>query len=132
VAIFGKSWDLHATEILNVSLEENLEMIRDTVSFLKMHDREVVYDAEHFFDGYKRNPEYTVKTLMAAVEGGADFLVLCDTNGGTLTEDVQSIMEAVVPQFSVPFGIHVLTTAVWQWQIRSWRFAAVRQWSRGR
>jgi 2-isopropylmalate synthase len=107
VAIFGKTWDLHATEILQVSLEENIAMIEDTTYYLKNRDREVIYDAEHFFDGYKRNPEYALKTINAAIDGGADMIVLCDTNGGTLPEEVQDIMETLMPQFSIPFGIHV-------------------------
>lgn len=107
VAVFGKSWDLHATEILKVSLEENLAMIEDTVAYLKKNDREVIYDAEHFFDGYKRNREYAIKTIEAAINGGADMIVLCDTNGGTLTEEVQEIMEGLRPHLSTPVGIHV-------------------------
>ncbi len=84
VTIFGKSWDLHASQILGVSLDENLSMIEDSVAYLKKCGREVIYDAEHFFDGYKRNPSYAVKTINAALEGGADVIVLCDTNGGTM------------------------------------------------
>ena len=82
--IFGKSWSLHVKEALGVSLEENLELIFDTVRFLKQHVDEVVYDAEHFFDGYADNPEYALSTLKSAVEAGADVVVLCDTNGGTM------------------------------------------------
>jgi len=93
--IFGKSWDLHVEEIMNNSLEENLSMIRDTVQFLKWNGREVIYDAEHFFDGYKNNSEYALKTLHAAVEGGADFVVLCDTNGGTLPFEIESCIKDV-------------------------------------
>lgn len=107
VAVFGKTWDLHATDILKVSLEENLEMIEDTMRYLKKCDREIIYDAEHFFDGYKRNPEYALKTVNAAVEGGAGMVVLCDTNGGTLTHEIQEIMERVVPEIPLPVGIHV-------------------------
>lgn len=84
VTIFGKSWDLHVEQIMDNSLEENLSMIRDTVKFLKGNGRETIYDAEHFFDGYKNNRNYAVKTVLAALESGADFIVLCDTNGGTL------------------------------------------------
>lgn len=107
VAVFGKSWDLHATDILKVTLDENLAMIEDTVNYLKKCEKEVIYDAEHFFDGYKRNPGYTVKTVKAAVNGGADMIVLCDTNGGTLTHEIQEIMEKVLPLISLPVGIHV-------------------------
>src|SRR4030043_2408558 len=92
VTVFGKSWDLHATEILGVSLDENLAMIEDTILYLKDRGKEVVYDAEHFFDGYRRNHEYAVKTINAAVNGGADMVILCDTNGGILPHEVQDIM----------------------------------------
>jgi len=105
--IFGKSWDLHASKILRISLDENLAMIEDSVRYLKKQGREVIYDAEHFFDGYKRNPEYALKTIMTAQEGGADVVVLCDTNGGSMTREVQGILEEVMPRLSVPVGIHV-------------------------
>jgi 2-isopropylmalate synthase len=90
VAIFGKTWDLHVESIMSNSLLENLDMIRETVAFLKAHGREVVYDAEHFFDGYAANRDYALKTLEAAVEAGADWVVLCDTNGGSLPFDVEA------------------------------------------
>ncbi len=94
VTIFGKSWDLHVTEVLRTTMEENLRMIRDSVSFLKSQGKEVIYDAEHFFDGYNANPEYALATLQAAVVGGADSIVLCDTNGGGLPWDVaETLME---------------------------------------
>jgi 2-isopropylmalate synthase len=95
VAIFGKSWDLHVQEVMNNSLTENLAMIHDTVTFLKNNDLEVVYDAEHFFDGYKKDPDYALQTLHAAIDGGADFVVLCDTNGGTLPFEIESIIKDV-------------------------------------
>ena len=88
VAIFGKSWDLHVTEILGITLEENLEMIRDSIAFLKRKGKEVIFDAEHFFDGYRRNPAYALATLKAALDAGADRIVLCDTNGGTMPHDL--------------------------------------------
>ncbi|MFH0728870.1 MAG: citramalate synthase [Pseudomonadota bacterium] len=94
VAVVGKSWDLHV-EIMNNSLEENLNMIRESILYLKDHGREVIYDAEHFFDGYKANPDYTLSTLEAALKAGADFLVLCDTNGGTLHFEIESIFQTV-------------------------------------
>jgi 2-isopropylmalate synthase len=106
VCIFGKSWDFHVTEILRASLDENLAMIRETVAFLVAEGRSVVYDAEHFFDGYAANPEYAMKTLEAAVAGGASTLVLCDTNGGALCEDVRRIVESVSKALDVPVGIH--------------------------
>ncbi|MCP4665706.1 MAG: citramalate synthase [Deltaproteobacteria bacterium] len=106
VTIFGKSWDLHALEILGVSLEDNVGLIHDTVSYLKSRGREVIYDAEHFFDGYKHNPVYARRTLKAAVEGGADSIVLCDTNGGAMPEEIGSIMGEVMPDLGVTVGIH--------------------------
>ena len=104
--IFGKSWDIHATDILQVSLDENLFMIEETVTFLKKHGLEVIYDAEHFFDGFIHNPDYTIKTIRAAVNGGADFIALCDTNGGTLPWDIERIVSEIAQQVTVPLGIH--------------------------
>ena len=95
VAIFGKSWDLHVKQVMNNTLEENLAMIRESVAYLKDHGREVVYDAEHFFDGYKENRDYALQTIIAAADSGAEFLVLCDTNGGTLPSEVRAIMSDV-------------------------------------
>ena len=106
VCIFGKSWDLHVTDVLKTTLEDNLEIIRDSVAFLKSKKREVVYDAEHFFDGYKHNPEYALQTIQAAEKAGADFIVLCDTNGGSLPEEVAGIVTEVKPQMTAPLGIH--------------------------
>ena len=106
VTIFGKSWDLHVTEILKASLEENLMMIEETVAYLKGKTREVIYDAEHFFDGYKANPSYAMKTLAAAQEGGADVIVLCDTNGGSMPQEIEEIMVNVAPRLGVLIGIH--------------------------
>ena len=100
VTIFGKSWDLHVEEIMANSLEENIAMIYDSVSYLKSNGRETIYDAEHFFDGYKNNPGYAVKTLFAAREAGADFIVLCDTNGGTLPFEIESIFSEVKNQLT--------------------------------
>ena len=94
-AIFGKSWPLHVETIMDNTLSENLAMIADSVAFLKSHGREVIYDAEHFFDGFKDDPGYALKTLAAALHAGADFIVLCDTNGGTLPHEVESIVQAV-------------------------------------
>ena len=95
VTIFGKSWDLHVEEIMANSLDENLAMIFDSVKYLKDNGRETIYDAEHFFDGYKHNREYAVQTLFAAAKGGADFIVLCDTNGGTLPFEIDAIFSEV-------------------------------------
>lgn len=106
VAIFGKSWLLHVTEALKITPEENLALISGSVAYLKNHNKEVIYDAEHFFNGYKDNPEYAVKTLLTAEKAGADVLVLCDTNGGTLTHELTEIVTAVKKQVSTPLGIH--------------------------
>ncbi len=95
IAVFGKSWDLHVTEVLRTHLGENLRMIRDTVRYLTEHGREVVYDAEHFFDGYRANPEYALSTLQAAIVGGASAIVLCDTNGGSLPWQVGEAVDEV-------------------------------------
>ncbi len=101
-AIFGKSWSLHVERIMENTLGENLSMIRESVAFLKDNNREVVYDAEHFFDGYKDNREYAIQTLVEAMKGGADFLVLCDTNGGTLPFEVEAIMDDVKTSLAGP------------------------------
>lgn len=95
VTIFGKSWDLHVQKVMKSTLKENLAMIRESVAYLKDAGREVVYDAEHFFDGYFENQAYAMETLKAALEGGADFIVLCDTNGGTLTFDIEETVRNV-------------------------------------
>ena len=106
VSIFGKSWDMHVSQILGTTLEENLNMIFDTVSFFKQHGKEVIYDAEHFFDGYRSNPEYAMQTLQAAASAGADCVVLCDTNGATLPSDVSRITALVAAEVSADVGIH--------------------------
>ncbi|WP_427160330.1 citramalate synthase [Aliinostoc sp. HNIBRCY26] len=96
VTIFGKSWDLHVTSGLKTTLEENLAMIRDTIAFFRTQGRRVIYDAEHWFDGYKQNQDYALQTLKAAMMAGAEWLVLCDTNGGTLPHEVSQIVQDVV------------------------------------
>ena len=107
VAIFGKSWDFQVTDILRTTLQENLAMIGDTIAYLKAQDKEVVFDAEHFYDGYKANAEYALATLQAAADAGADVLVLCDTNGGTFPNEVFEITQKVVALFpKVQVGIH--------------------------
>lgn len=106
--IVGKTWDFQVTDVLGAGLDENLEMIGESVQFLR-RDAQVLYDAEHFFDGYKANPEYALKTLMAAAQAGASWLVLCDTNGGTLPEEVAQIVRAVKAQFdssAIRLAIH--------------------------
>lgn len=107
VAIFGKSWDFHVTGALGTTLLENLRMIRESVAYLRQSGREVIYDGEHFFDGFQANPEYALATLQAACDGGADWLVPCDTNGGNLPGDVSRILREVRERFpSARLGIH--------------------------
>ncbi len=106
ITFFGKSWKLHVTEVLRTTVETNFDMIRDTASYLKEQGKEVVYDAEHFFDGYKDDPEHGLATLQAAKEGGAVILVLCDTNGGTLPDEVADITRVVIERLDMPVGIH--------------------------
>jgi 2-isopropylmalate synthase len=106
VTIFGKAWDFHVTEIIKTTLDENLAMITDTLAFFKKKGKEVIFDAEHFFDGYKANPEYAFKALEAAVKGGADCLVLCDTNGGSFPNEVYEIVKKVKETFDIKVGIH--------------------------
>jgi 2-isopropylmalate synthase len=105
--IYGKSWDYQVAEALNTTLEENLAMIADSVAFLLPHFEEVIYDAEHFFDGFKANQSYALKSLRAAEEAGAKVLVLCDTNGGTLPHEVIEIVREVKKHLKAPLGIHV-------------------------
>ena len=107
VTIFGKSWKLHVTEVIRTTLEENLRMVEESVRFLRAADREVIYDAEHFFDGYKDDPDYAVETLLAAQRGGTSCLVLCDTNGGTLPDEIRSAVRTIrerIPEARL--GIH--------------------------
>ena len=107
MTIVGKTWTLHVTEILRTTLEENLAMIEDSTRYLVAQGREVVYDAEHFFDGYKANPEYALKTLAAALRGGASNLTLCDTNGGTLVDEFKEIVGRAVKEFGADkIGVH--------------------------
>ena len=107
LTIFGKSWDLHATQVIKTTLDENVRMIEESVSYLKGHCEELIYDAEHFFDGYRANPDYTLKTIDAALSGGADCIVLCDTNGGMLPMQIRDIFLDVKKKFDCPLGIHV-------------------------
>jgi 2-isopropylmalate synthase len=106
VTIFGKTWTLHAKVTLGVSLAENLDMIRESVAYLKSKGKEVIYDAEHFFDGFKADQAYALATLKAADEAGADTIVLCDTNGGTLTADVRERFNIASKHVKTPLGIH--------------------------
>ena len=106
ITIFGKTWDLHVREVLKTTPEENLRMIEDSVAYLKSKGKLTIFDAEHFFDGYKENPEYALKALSSAEKGGADRIILCDTNGGTLTSRVFEIVEEVKKKIKTPLGIH--------------------------
>lgn len=106
ITIVGKSSAFQAVEVLHTTLEENLTMIAESVQYLRRAGREVIFDAEHFFDGYKANPEYALKTLCTAAEAGARLIVLCDTNGGTMPEEIGEITRAAVAALPVPVGIH--------------------------
>jgi 2-isopropylmalate synthase len=107
VTIFGKSWDLHVTEGLKTTLNENLAMISDTIAYLRAQGRRVIYDAEHWFDGYKHNPAYALETLKVAIAAGAEWLTLCDTNGGTLPHEISQIVRAVSQKLPpLQIGIH--------------------------
>ena len=104
--VVGKTWTLHVTEVLKTTLEENLRIIEESLAYLTVQGRRVIYDAEHFFDGYKADPAYGLETLQAAVRGGAETVVLCDTNGGTMPWELERIIQEVKPAISHPFGIH--------------------------
>jgi 2-isopropylmalate synthase len=107
LTLVGKTWTLHVTEIIRTTLEENLAMIEDSVRYLTAQGREVIYDAEHFFDGYRANPDYAMQTLAAAIRGGASNLSLCDTNGGSMVDDFKTIVGRVVSEFgSEKVGVH--------------------------
>lgn len=107
ITIFGKTWDFHVTEALRIPLEENLDIINNSIVYLKKYVEKVFFDAEHFFDGYKANPDYAIKCLSTAQDAGADCLVLCDTNGGSLPNDVRNIIDTVMKSVRMPVGIHM-------------------------
>lgn len=107
VTIFGKSWDLHVKSVLKTTLKENLNMINESVRYLKKKGRRVFFDAEHFFDGYRENPDYALATLKAAEDAGAETLILCDTNGGSVTSGIFQVVEEVSSRIDTPLGIHV-------------------------
>jgi 2-isopropylmalate synthase len=106
ITIVGKTWDLHVTEVLNVSLEENLAMIRDSIAYAKSEGREVIYDAEHCFDGWRANPDYAMQTWQAAADAGADMICMCDTNGGTLPAQIAEAVTALGSKLNTAIGIH--------------------------
>ena len=106
ISIFGKTWDFHVTRALGITLEENLKIINNTVGYLKAQGKELVYDAEHFFDGYINNQDYALRTLEAAKLAGADVICLCDTNGGTLPHRLREIVADIRKRFGGVIGIH--------------------------
>ncbi|KPK96450.1 MAG: transferase, partial [Omnitrophica WOR_2 bacterium SM23_72] len=106
VTIFGKTWDLHITDVLKTTLDENLDMIKDTVSFLVSRGLVVFYDAEHFFDAYNANRDYSLRCLLMAQSSGAKAVILCDTNGGSLTSQVSRVVAEIRPEIKVHLGIH--------------------------
>ncbi|MDO9548562.1 MAG: citramalate synthase, partial [Candidatus Marinimicrobia bacterium] len=106
VSVFGKTWVFHVEKALRVTKQQNMDMIRESVAFLKANGKEVIFDAEHFFDGYKDDPEYALEALKVAEKAGADVLVLCDTNGGSLTNELAEIVREVYRNVSAPLGIH--------------------------
>jgi len=106
VTLVGKSWDLHVRHILETSLEENLAMIADSVAHVASNGRQAFFDAEHFFDGYKSDPDYAIQTVLAAAQAGANCVVLCDTNGGTLPTEIADVLEDVRRRTDVQLGIH--------------------------
>jgi 2-isopropylmalate synthase len=106
ITVVGKTWDLHVNEVLRVDEAENIAMISDSVGFLHAEGREVIYDAEHFFDGWRANPDFALKTVQAAANAGASLLCLCDTNGGRMPEEVAAAVKAVRAAISIPVGIH--------------------------
>jgi 2-isopropylmalate synthase len=106
ITIYGKTWDFHVKEALKIPLDENLDIIHNSVAYLKKHVEKVIFDAEHFFDGYKSNPKFAIKCLLAAESAGADCIVLCDTNGGSLPNEVKNIVSSVGKNIRKPLGIH--------------------------
>ena len=106
VTIFGKSWDIHIKSVLKIALADNLQLIHNSIGYLKRHVPMVFFDAEHFFDGYKAHPDYAINILRSALSGGADCLVLCDTNGGTLPYEIHKIISDVRRKIDAPLGIH--------------------------
>ncbi|MCX5642359.1 MAG: citramalate synthase, partial [Candidatus Omnitrophica bacterium] len=106
ITLFGKSWDLHVQKVLRISLSENLNLISDSIAYLRKQGRRVFFDAEHFFDGYRENPEYALKSIRAAEEAGAERIVLCDTNGGFLPNQITAALTIVKKKVKTPLGIH--------------------------
>lgn len=106
ITLFGKSWSFQVTDALGIALAKNLELIEDSIHYLRSKNRRVFYDAEHFFDGYKANPDYALQTIRRAIAGGAERVILCDTNGGTMPWEIREICRVVKQECPVPLGIH--------------------------
>ena len=106
VSVFGKAWDLHVFDILDTTKENNLKIISDTISYFKSKGKEVIFDAEHFFDGYKSNPDYALECICAAKSAGADCIVLCDTNGAAFPDEIEKITKEAINKVDIPIGIH--------------------------
>ena len=106
VTLVGKTWDLHVRDDLRISKKANLEVIADSIAYVKRRVDQVIFDAEHFFDGFRSNPEYALECLQAAQEGGADWIVLCDTNGGRLPGEIREAIAEVNEAVTTPLGIH--------------------------
>ena len=106
ITLFGKSWSFHVTDALGITLSKNLEIIGDSIAHLRSKQRRVFYDAEHFFDGYKSNPDYALETVRQAVAAGAERVILCDTNGGTMPWEIKKICQVIQRECPVPLGIH--------------------------
>jgi 2-isopropylmalate synthase len=106
VVIFGKSWHLHVTEVLKTNPNDNLRIIEDSIRYLRKYKLDVIFDAEHFFDGFKENQKYALQVVKTAEQSGAKVIALCDTNGGILTSDLQKIIKKVKSELEVPLGIH--------------------------
>ena len=128
--LFGKAWDMHVSESLGTSLEENLAMIHSTVAYLKPRGDEVVYDAEHYFDGYKANPEYALQTIKAAADAGADWIVLADTNGGALPEEVRIATRPPWLRWTHRSVSTPMMTAICLWPTPLWRLNWEPRWFR--
>ena len=119
IALVGKTSAFHATEVLRTTLDENLAMIRDSVAYLVRAGREVIFDAEHFYDAWKQNRDYALSAVEAAAEAGARLVVLCDTNGGSMTDEVAEITAATVPGCPCRSAFTFITIAIWRWPTRS-------------
>ena len=132
VTLVGKTWDLHVTDVLETSLEENVLMISDSISYLKNLGREAHFDAEHFFDGYAANPDYAMQCLKAAQDAGADVIHLCDTNGGVLPQRLGEVVDALRRHSQSRSASTSTTTAIWPWRTPSPPFSTASCRFKGR